>query len=114
MNRNVENYDANRKTSDNGIKSHKCYQCDYAFSQAGNLRKHLKTHTGEKSNKCSQCDFASFEAGDLRRHMITHSGEKLSKCDLCDFAGHMRRHSKTHKGNMKTNETSVTLYLFRR
>ena len=72
MDRNVENYDANRKTSDNGIKSNKCYQCDYAFSQAGNLRKHLKTHTGEKSNKCNQCNYACVQASNLRAHLKTH------------------------------------------
>ena len=53
----MENYDlllkgANvkiaKKTTDNVIKSNKCNQCDYASSQAGNLRQHLKMHNGEK------------------------------------------------------------------
>ena len=39
-----------------GERSKKCYQCDFASSQAANLRLHLKTHSGEKSNKCNQCD----------------------------------------------------------
>ena len=33
-----------------GDKLNKCNQCDYAFSQAGHLRIHFKTHSGEKSN----------------------------------------------------------------
>ena len=37
-----------------GLKSHKCNQCDYAFSQAGDLKRHLKMHSGEKTNKCNQ------------------------------------------------------------
>ena len=65
-----------KKRTDNAIKSNKCNQCDYASSQAGNLRSHLKTHSGEKSNKCNQCNYASSEAGALRRHLITHSEEK--------------------------------------
>ena len=38
-------------------------------------------YEGEKSNKCNQCDFVSFQAGNLRRHLKTHSGEKLIKCN---------------------------------
>ena len=33
-------------------------------------------HIGEKSNKCNQCDYASSQAGNLRAHLKTHSGEK--------------------------------------
>ena len=29
------------------VKSNQCNQCDYASSQAGTLRTHMKTHTGE-------------------------------------------------------------------
>ena len=35
-----------------------------------------ETYTGEKSNKYKQCDYASSQAGDLRTHLKTHSGEK--------------------------------------
>ena len=35
-----------KKATDNVIKSNKCQQCDYASSHAGNLKKHLKTHSG--------------------------------------------------------------------
>ena len=31
-------------------------------------------HSGEKSSKCNQCDFASSQASNLRRHFKTHSG----------------------------------------
>ena len=33
-------------------------KCKYASSRDGNLRTHLKIHSGEKSNKCNQCDYA--------------------------------------------------------
>ena len=65
-----------KKTTGNVIKPNKCNQCDYASSRAGDLRTHLKTHSGEKSNKCDQCDFASSRAGHLRTHLKMHSGEK--------------------------------------
>ena len=69
-----------------GEKKNECNQCDYASSYASTLRTHLKTHSGEKSNKCNQCDFASSRAGNLRTHLKTHSGEKSYKCKHCDYA----------------------------
>ena len=65
-----------KKVTDKVIKSNKCNQCDYASSHAGNLRQHLKIHSGEKSHKCNQCLFASSQACNLRRHLKTHSGQK--------------------------------------
>ena len=52
-------------------KSNKCSLCDFASSQAGNLKRHLKTHGGEKSNKCNQCDYSSIRVSDLRTHLKT-------------------------------------------
>ena len=85
MEQTLENYylglrDANVKilgeNTDNVINSNKCNQCEKAYSNAGNLRRHLKTHSGEKSSRCNQCNYASFYAGDLRKHLKIHSGEK--------------------------------------
>ena len=42
------------------VKPNRCNLCNYASSLAGNLRTHLKTHSGEMSNKC---DYASSQAG---------------------------------------------------
>ena len=88
-------------------KSNKCNQCDFASSQAGNLRTHLGTHSGEKSNICNQCDYASSYAHHLKTHLKMHSGEKSNKCNQCDFAsfqaGHLRRHMKMHSGE-KSNK----------
>ena len=92
-----------------GEKSNKCNQCDYASSQAGHLRRHLKRHIrGEKSNKCHQCDFASSQAGNLKRHLETHNEEKSHKCNLCDYASsqarNLRRHIKIHSGEKSNNK----------
>ena len=62
-------------------KSNKCNLCDYASSNAGHLRTHLKTHSGEKSNKCNQYDYASFYASALKDHLKILIGEKSHKCN---------------------------------
>ena len=88
-------------------EAHKCNQCEYTSSQQGNLRKHLKTHSGEKSNKCKQCNYASAYAGHLRTHLKRHSGEKPNKCNQCDYASSdasdLRTHLKVHSGE-KSNK----------
>ena len=75
---------------------------DFASTTAGNLRRHLKTHSGEKSHKCNQCDFTSARQDNLKTHMKTHSGEKSYKSNECDYASirasKLRRHSKSHSG----------------
>ena len=90
------------KKTDKTETPNKCNQCDYASSQAGHLRRHLKTHNGEKTNKCNRCYFASSYASALKTHLKTHSGEKSNKCKQCDFAssqsGNLRTHLKTHSG----------------
>ena len=60
-----------------------CNQCYYASSQVGDLRGHLKTHSGEKSNKCNQCDNASLQAGNLNKHLkgtVEKSQTNAAKC----------------------------------
>ena len=35
-----------------------------------------ETDIGEKTNECNRCDFVSSFRGNLKRHVKTHSGEK--------------------------------------
>ena len=80
----------------NVTKPNKCNQCDYASSWTGNLRAHLKVHSGEKSNKCNQCDYASSQARSLGVHLNAHIGEKSSKCNQCDYAFSYASNLRTH------------------
>ena len=84
-------------------------QCDYSFSEAGNLSRYLKTHSGEKSNKCNQCDFACTDRSSLWRHFKTHRGEKLNKCNQCDFMSCRADNLRTHLKN-QTNAANVTMH----
>ena len=64
---------------DNRETPNKCNLCDFALYEVGQLRTHLKIHSGEKPHKCNQCDNASAKAVHLRRHLNTH---KLEKCQI--------------------------------
>ena len=82
----------------------KCSQCSYASFESGNLKKHLKTHTGERTNKCNLCDYAS--SGSLKNHLKTHSGEKPNKCNLCGYASSVASNLRTHVISIHTREKS--------
>ena len=87
----------------------KCNQCDFTSSQAGDFRRHLKTHSREKSNKYNQCGYASLNTSNLRKHLKTHSRENPNKCNQCNFASsqasNLRAHLKIHSGE-KSNKCS--------
>ena len=53
-----------------------------ALLNTGNLKIHLKTHSGEKSIVCNQCDCQFYAFSEDTQC----SGEKSSKCSQCDFA----------------------------
>ena len=69
-----------------------------AFSQSGNLRRHIITvHHGQKDYKCDSCDKAFSSAGDLKKHInAVHNSQQDHKCDSCrkafSQAGNLKRH----------------------
>ena len=103
-----------RNTNNEREKSKKCNQCDYASSEAGTLRTHLKTHSGENTNECDQCDYASSRAGHLRIHLKIHRGQKSDKCNQCDYAssraGNLMKHIKIHVVKSQTNAANVIMH----
>ena len=64
---------------------YKCDNCKKTFSQNGNLKRHVLTHTGMKIHKCIYCDMIFFEAH-LKKYLLIHTGEKKDKCKDCDKA----------------------------
>ena len=118
-NENLSLKDSLVKKTNNTIKSNKCNQCGYASSEAGNLRRHLKAHSGEQLNKCNQCNYASPHAFDLRRHLKTHSGEKPNKCNHCNYASsradvlriHLKKHDRESFNKVSTNTLESKMHI---
>ena len=88
-----------------GEKPFKCELCDYSCTRRGNLNLHIKRdHTGERPFKCEVCDYKFCTNGQLKVHMRTHTGERPFKCDLCDYSCAQRSNLNIHTKNLHTGE----------
>jgi len=58
------------------IKDVKCVQCDYACSQNGNLKQHIKqVHDKIKDVKCDLCDYVCSQNSTLKKHLKICTGK---------------------------------------
>lgn len=71
--------------SHNTEKRHKCPHCDYRAKQSHLVKDHVvRMHSTERPAKCGECDRAFINNSELKKHMAVHSGKMHFQCDECD------------------------------
>ncbi|KAI6073834.1 zinc finger and BTB domain-containing protein 17 [Aix galericulata] len=66
-----------------GEKPYVCVHCQRQFADPGALQRHVRIHTGEKPCQCLICGKAFTQASSLIAHVRQHTGEKPYVCERC-------------------------------
>ncbi|XP_074600206.1 uncharacterized protein LOC141854433 [Brevipalpus obovatus] len=84
-------------------KRFRCEHCGIAFSNNGQLKGHVRTHTGERPYACDHpnCGKTFSRNEELTRHKRIHTGHRPYKCEACQKKfgrkDHLKKHIKTHQ-----------------
>ena len=102
------NYSANDSRSIKPAKKkrYQCPKCQTNCSNNGQLRDHLRIHTGERPYQCNFCGRRFTRNEELTRHKRIHTNEKPFLCQVClkrfGRRDHLNKHIKTHSNGKRT------------